>query len=129
MEYICAEEFLKQDKKVQEVFMDWWKPSIGDLVFDKRYLNSVINCLECRSKASIVSKNKDVCYALLTESQLRQFIEDKMKCKINIENYNNSDILFRFIRSKEEIKSHMFYDCKSLLQAYWGVAVQIAKVL
>lgn len=29
MEYISAEEFRKQPVEVQNLFIDWWKPSIG----------------------------------------------------------------------------------------------------
>ena len=31
MEYISAEEFLKQPEEVQAVFLNWWEPSVGDL--------------------------------------------------------------------------------------------------
>lgn len=32
MNYISAEEFLKQSKAVQDVFMNWWQPEFGDLL-------------------------------------------------------------------------------------------------
>ncbi len=32
MEYISAEEFLKQDKNVQDVFLYWWEPKEFDLI-------------------------------------------------------------------------------------------------
>lgn len=31
MDYINAEEFKKQDEKVQRVLLDWWQPKFGDL--------------------------------------------------------------------------------------------------
>ena len=35
MEFISAEEFSKQPVEVQKFFIDWWKPSFMDLLFDK----------------------------------------------------------------------------------------------
>jgi len=37
VEFISTEEFLRQPKEIQEVFIEWWKPQPLDLyVFDKR---------------------------------------------------------------------------------------------
>lgn len=140
MEYISSEEFLKQSKEVQQSFIDWWKPSEGDIY---SYIDLGERCRDCISQRTIqffkrtcnkititlkewlFKKRKD-CIPLLTEGQIRTFIEDKTKCKLSTEYYNGSDILIRFIKDKKEIKSHMFYYCNDLLQAYWKVAIQIA---
>lgn len=101
MEFITAEQFLKQDKKVQEVFIDWWKPSMGDLY------------AWCYSGDRI---------PLLTEGQLRKFIESKTGAKyIELEHY---------LKTGYDIytENMLFEDLgNDLLQAYWKVAVQIAK--
>lgn len=127
MEYISAEEFLKQPKEVQATFLNWWKPSVGDIcaykVGHSGFYSWYMSCITC------VSDIKGVLHEipLLTEGQLRQFIEDKTGCKLFIEYYNGSDILIRFMKDNKETKSHIFYDCNDLLQAYWKVAIKIAK--
>lgn len=129
MEFITAEQFLKEDKKVQEVFIDWWKPERGDLV---AYEHTIIgtgkirkemcmNCLFFHSNVKYAEKvGKYI--PLLTEGQLRKFIESKTGAKyIELEHYLKTgyDIY---------IENMLFEDLgNDLLQAYWKVAVQIAK--
>ena len=95
MEYISAEEFLKQTKEVQEIFIDWWEPEIGDLFIwiksDDEYEHD-LRKLECCNSFNIVKMTKDFNginegdrIPLLTEGQLRQFIEDKDGEKIQFE--------------------------------------------
>lgn len=132
MEYISAEEFLKQPKEVQEVFRDWWEPSAGDLyLYYSTYNNQQDNIAVINKQLEVFPrfKNdiKEFGYQLLTEGQLRKFIEDKTGCKLFIEYYNGSDILIRFMKANKEIKSYMFYNCNDLLRAYWKVACEIAK--
>lgn len=31
MEFITVDQFEEQSKEVQKVFLDWWKPSVGDI--------------------------------------------------------------------------------------------------
>ena len=127
MNYISAEEFLRQDKEVKRVFLKWWKPSNGDLFWwieDK-----LIDCCDNQK----MFNNTDIdnlkgieIIPLLTEGQLRQFIEDKTGGKLQVE-YYDTDILIRVKKDRKEIKSYMFYNNNDLLQIYWKVAIEIAK--
>ena len=53
MKFISAEEFLKQDEKVQETFINWWEPGIGDLFTYKE--KDEHDCIEVEC---IQSKNR-----------------------------------------------------------------------
>ena len=129
MEFISAEEFLKQDKEVQEVFINWWKPSIGDLVFvDFEYAKSIdiiINTDGREMLGNVDAFNKeDIICPILTEGLLRNFIEDKTECIVSVicEDYENT-------YGYKIIHGFGHYDYKEnsdLLQAYWQVAVKIA---
>lgn len=120
MEYITAEQFLEQSKEVQETFIDWWKPGIGDLFKYKE--KDEHDCIEVEC---IQSKNRlrTITFAevipLLTEGQLRQFIEDKTRTKIDIEFYTTG---YEIFASSDEY--HIRTD--NLFQAYWQVAIKIA---
>lgn len=166
MEYISAKEFLKQPKEVQEVFIEWWKPSIGDLYdyyyeeindygegtenytlwrHDKVNKTCVINefCM-CRNGIKnnkedileIISEGAINITPLLAEGQLRKFIEDK----VGYMDITLNDIADNSGNKNYEIECYPyilfegFGDSKvfniwadNLLQAYWKVAVQIAK--
>ena len=50
MEFISAEEFLKQDEEVQKVFLDWWEPSEGDIY---SYIDLGERCRDCISQRNI----------------------------------------------------------------------------
>ena len=79
MEFILAEDFLKQDEKVQVVFLNWWKPSSGDLFQYRKLFNVVDYCSGTTIQPfynSYAVFKKD-CIPLFTEGQLRKFIEDK----------------------------------------------------
>lgn len=148
MEYISAEEFLKQPKEVQEVFIDWWKPSAGDLIgvqkdcIDSNWKNKIIykiiaineeDIFNSSSKGELLEDLKstyktDELIPSLTEGQLRKFIEDKTGYKI-VYNYNYEG---NIIVGLKDIKSYGFIkeyetDEADLLQAYWKVACEIAK--
>ena len=67
-------------------------------------------------------------FPLLTEGQIRKFIEDKTKYKI-VYNYNYEG---NIIVGLKDIKSYGFIkeyetDEADLLQAYWKVSCEIAK--
>ena len=130
MKYISAEEFLKQPKEIQEVFMDWWKPEIGDLYSSFRF--KMLDVLECEAKAKGIIANPKVksnIFPLLTEGQLREFIEDKLKNKIDIEVTVNVDTGKKdySIYEYDEVDSNYGFLGTNLLQAYWQVALQIAR--
>lgn len=136
MEFITAEQFLKEDKEVQKVFIDWWRPSKGDLV---AYEHMIIGTGKIRKvmQFDCLLFNSNVKYAekvgkyipLLTEGQLRQFIEDKLKSVIFLDfSYEaNEGYFITFIKNSIEIPITDMYLGKDLLQAYWKVAVQIAR--
>lgn len=149
MKYISAEEFLKQPKEIQKVFLDWWQPEEFDIYVNKK--------LE-KHRVTQVDLEDDVCnyylkteyIPLLTEGQLREFIEDKTselaktQCKMKIEyktkdeieeSKSNSNLslqsqegYFIQITSTEFMGGIMeFHDLGTdLLKAYWQVACKIA---
>lgn len=130
MEFISAEEFLKQDKKVQEVFIDWWKPSVGDLYawnYSDESENDLHKLQACTSEliTELTNDNKGINggdrIPLLTEGQLRRFIEDKTNSFIENINFR----CFYWFKMSNGRK----YDTleKELLPAYWQVAIQVAK--
>ena len=55
MNFISAEEFLKQSEKVQKILMDWWTPSWSDLVLDENQEYRLAD-----SKYGVIEKEK--CY-------------------------------------------------------------------
>ena len=123
MEFITAEQFLKEDKEVQKVFIDWWKPSIGDL-FKYNYGYSNIEIINLKSIKEDTEKSKYSAHIipLLSEGQLRKFIEDKVGTKyIELVYYSETGYYIY-------VEDLFFEDLgEDLLQAYWKVAVQIAK--
>lgn len=149
MKYIKAEEFLQQPKEIQKVFLDWWQPEEFDI-----YVNKELE----KHRVTQTDLEDDVCnyylsvesVPLLTEGQLREFIEDKTselaktQCKMKIEyktkdeieeSKSNSNLslqsqegYFIQITSTEFMGGIMeFHDLGTdLLKAYWEVAYKIA---
>ena len=117
MEFITAEQFFKQDKEVQKVFIDWWKPSIGDLFWFET-VNFYHLGLITHKKIKVFQTD---CPAF-TEGQLIKFIEDKTEKKITIIefDYDHWNIVSKFGFT-------YITDKADLLQAYWEVACEIAK--
>lgn len=136
MEFITVEQFKEQPEEVQKVFLDWWKPEIGD-IFDwikaKGEVNNDLRKMECCNSENIIEMTN--CFKgikegdripLFTEGQLRKFIEDKTGGKVDASFngetytvYSNEDFGL-IIKMYEDIDS-------DLLQAYWKVACMIAK--
>ena len=141
MKFISAEEFLEQPKEVQKVFIDWWNPSIGDLylntpgnredfeqivevIYSQELANDAYNNKNCNMKES-----RGDYFPLLTEGQLRKFIEDKTGGIETIEHFiciGEYDI--KTLPLVDGIYEHDIYEDlgDDLLQAYWKVAVEIA---
>ncbi|WP_321993210.1 hypothetical protein [Clostridium butyricum] len=140
MEYISAEEFLKQPGEVQKVFVQWWKPSTGDLFsWIKNYeeYENDLRKLECCNSYNIVEMTKSFKgikegdrIPLLSEGQLRKFIEDKTEFPIlKIELINGRYDIYTQYKAIDNYSDICVYDelGENLLQAYWKVAVQIAE--
>ncbi|MDB1924076.1 hypothetical protein PMY56_13555 [Clostridium tertium] len=131
MEFITIEQFKEQPKEVQKVFLDWWKPSNGDIYLDVYKNNNVIEC--CHHIKFM--NNEDVehmkvdndAIPLFTEGQLRKFIEDKTNGKV--ESYYAWDYYTIAIRNTGCGGDDQQCDTEetNLLQAYWKVACMIAK--
>lgn len=136
MEFITVEQFKEQPIEVQKVFLDWWKPSIGDIysfIDIEEYANdmSVIQLLSSRIQTKIANNCKEEGnrIPLFTEGQLRKFIEDKT-------GYKKIDITISPLEkgyyielSDEEYHIQKSYHIlgDDLLQAYWKVACMVAK--
>ena len=127
MNYISAEEFSKQDKKAQKVLLDWWKPSIGDICAYKMGRNIKEYFLWKKTFISCERDIKGIMYdiPLLTEGQIRQFIEDKTGCKVVL--LNNLALPIEIWLINKDGNRRIFTDKHDVLQAYWQVAVKIAK--
>ena len=137
MEFISAEEFLKQDKEVQEVFINWWKPERGDL-FQYNYGYGNIEVINIKSIKEDVKESKYSAHIipLLTEGHLRKFIEDKTRCYFSCEiinplvNEEGFRFVFEFYSGKEfkyneKLRKEIY--AIDLLHAYWKVVCEIAK--
>lgn len=137
MEYISAEEFLKQDIDIQIIFMEWWIPKLGDLFYTNEY---GIEALLDKSENGILGTKEfytsEKVIPLLTEGQLRKFIEGKINSKIEVvfvdkEGVENEESYYRIERVhylNGNLKNSVWITGKSdLLQAYWKVALEVAK--
>lgn len=135
MEYISAEEFLKQDEKIQDVFTEWWKAEVGNLYsIDVGYIHGgeLGDYRVAVVEESGMLEKFFVC-PLLTEGQLRKFIEEKTKYYIivgfeEIKKHKPNycfDLIWTGDGNKEPGTYFGNLDC-DLLKAYWKVAVQIA---
>ena len=127
MEFISAEDFLKQDEKVQVMFLNWWKPSSGDLFQYRKLFNVVDYCSGTTIQPfynSYAVFKKD-CIPLFTEGQLRKFIEDKTAMgTVNVDYFEGYRIKINISINQSKYYKDLGND---LLQAYWNVAVEIAK--
>lgn len=132
MEFITVEQFKEQPVEVQKVFLDWWKPRIGDIfIFNTdEYDNSDSNIgvLGSIKQINITRRSKGKYrIPLFTEGQLRKFIEDKTNGKV--ESYYAWDYYTIAIRNTGCGGDDPQCDTEetNLLQAYWKVACMIAK--
>lgn len=123
MKFISVEEFLEQDEKIQKIFIDWWKPSVGDLycnLYNEQRDNIlVINKVQLDFFKTFSNDIKKYGFPLLTEGQLRKFIEGKTNCKLNIGNISKIINIY-----KKELDIPYETD---ILQAYWQIALEIAE--
>ena len=136
MEFITVEQFQEQPVEIQKVFLDWWKPNKGDL-YCNLYNNQENNILvinECQLEIFKTFKDDIKLYGIpiLTENQLRRFIEEKTGCKTDTTFFLYDGYTIEISKIYEEegycISQKAFeYLGEDLLQAYWEVACEIAK--
>lgn len=142
MKYISAEEFLKQPEEVQKIFINWWQPSLGDLYVKDNYLKALPHCVWQSDNGLIFPirgslwEEKKKCIPLLTEGQLRKLVEYKINSKIEIvfvdkEGVDGEESYYRIERVHYldgNLKDSVWITNETdLLQAYWKVALEIAK--
>ena len=131
MEFIKAEEFLKQSVEIQKVLLDWWKPSPGNLYVDT--LENMYLVLEEQTDQERWDRLKasGEIIPLFLEGQLRQFIEDKKNGIIDItHDICNGGYNFEIwlINEMKRLDNDEYFSLgNNLLQAYWKVAIEIAK--
>ncbi|NFH91953.1 hypothetical protein FDA33_17495 [Clostridium botulinum] len=125
MEYISEKEFRKQPMEVQQVILEWWKPSKGDL-----FENDLIGGFGVITGEK---KLKNGLIPLLTEGQLRKFIEDKTGGKVILTYNLLNDILIKVVKGNDIHNNALETICRypidrksNVLNAYWKVACQIA---
>lgn len=152
MDYISVNELKKQSDKVQKLLLKWWKENVKqyDMFYRKfhgerqKYIvTKVKGKVKGYELETITLRNREISLGrdawtekwninyiwdiipLLTEGQLRNFIEDKTggKCdiewdvnSINIEIWNDNIMLDRFALPKT-----------NLLQTYWQIVCKIAE--
>ena len=128
MKFISAKKFLKEDKEIQKMFIDWWKPEIGDL-FKYNYGYSNIEIINLKSIKEDVEESKYSAHIipLLTLEQLVKFVEDITGYRM-LPDYNDHEGYSVWLYCKEgELKNKYRRLGKDLLQAYWEVATKVAK--
>lgn len=125
MEYISAEEFIKQSTEVQKVLRDWWKPQMHDLFFrnfgynPNHYLNGIYEgCIQDKEVLHNAVNDKSF-LPLFTEGQLRQFIDDKTGGIIGIK-YLSDNVWW--IIADETYRT----ETDNLLYAYWELSCKLA---
>lgn len=135
--YISSEEFLNQSVKVRKTLIEWWKPQRLDLINDGE-IDNVISYviggeIHFRGRECGINANKYQVTVLLQMHQLIQFIEDKTKCKVNIEHGCGNQI---YIDLSETIENECYTVSKrrykfnniNLIESLWQVACEIAEV-
>lgn len=145
MEFITVEQFQEQPKEIQQVFLDWWQPSIGDIYCNEFLINfkgDKIQKLEVVRNTTEINYIKDVSEflcVLLTEGQLKKFIEDKAECilDITVEDLIGNCRVYTVIgwRVKESENGAEFEEIlieeyaieNDLIQLYWKIACRVAK--
>ncbi|MBN3402922.1 hypothetical protein [Clostridium botulinum] len=140
MNYISAENFLKQPKEIQEVFLNWWQPEFGDLFIEDYWdIDSIINIVGCvpinkkhfEDYEGKIHYKTDLVIPLLTEERLRRFIENKTNSKIiydYLDTIGGYSIGLVLNKNSPTQNVKWFEDCgDNLLQAYWQVACIISQ--
>ena len=136
MKYIKAGQFQSQSSRVQRVLLDWWTPEEDDLFQTELFGKDTIlgysensRGKEIRGNSRNCSYYKNEATPLFTEGQLREFIEDKTKGKLEYHIYNWEGSILIKILDKQGYKTikGIKTDETDLLQAYWHVVCNISK--
>lgn len=136
MEFIKAEEFLKQPVDIQKVFLEWWKPSIGDLfawvsdedIQDYREVQCCVSENVVKSSAKWKGIKEGERIPLLVEGQLRKFVEDKTNEKnIELNFFYDTGYDLTLVGGFAEADTTYERLGHDMLQAYWKVATEITK--
>lgn len=137
MEFITVEQFQKQPKEVQKVFLDWWQPQEFDIYAYKEDLKPrrvTEMDIEDVYNNEVYNVKSGFAIPLFTEGQLREFIEDKTGCKLDATFFLWDGYTVEISKKYEEegycISQKAFEHLgEDLLQAYWKVACEIAEQL
>jgi hypothetical protein len=136
MEYINAKEFLNQPIEIQNVLIEWWNPSKGDLLYpdyDEKgtnFMNIVVDydneLIKIRNGSNLWYE-KDRSLPLFTEGQLRKFIEDKTNCNLGI--LPNSTFNELYLANRDNLRRTVkeFIGSKDILRAIWELACEVIK--
>lgn len=119
MEFITVDQFEEQSKEVQKVFLDWWKPSVGDIFGS--------DILIGRGVITSDRFDKEGYIPLFTEGQLRRFIEDKTNTDTILGISDCKEYVIALIKNDDELYEMIDTKETNLLQAYWKVACMVAK--
>lgn len=117
MEFIAVEQFQEQPK--EKVFLDWWKPSVGDIFGS--------DILIGRGVITSDRFDKEGYIPLFTEGQLRRFIEDKTNTDTILGISDCKEYVIALIKNDDELYEMIDTKETNLLQAYWKVACMVAK--
>lgn len=110
MEYISAEEFLKQSDKVQREFKEYFDCETMLFYSNDQLIYGEFNDILINTPA-------------VTEGQLRKFIEDKTGYKVEV--YIDCDGEYTIMLCRDTYLKYKTIET-DLLQAYWKVACEIA---
>lgn len=126
MNYITAEQFLSLPEEVQKIFIDWWKPKLGDLYNDiDNGFEEDIYIIESKEKVQLMKEWKNCINTAIRPifrlDQLWEFIEDITEDKVYVTNCPHQ---FRGV-GLDEIGWN--FSNTNLLQAMWDLAIKVAR--
>lgn len=125
MKYISSEQFLEQPKEVQKVLLDWWKPSEYDLYQDIS-IKTIHSVMPRQNRKDIWNnlKEENAIIPLLTEGQLREFIEDKTETLLDV-THNGGTTIYSMSELYGEYERTFYED--RLIEIYLQVACELVK--
>lgn len=133
MRFIRKSTFNLLPESVQYVFLNWWKPTDGDLFWwnQDRFIDCCDDSGFMGNEDINNLKEYDDITPLFTEGQLRKFIEDKTGGKVEFypDVYNGERFYTIMIRASGcgGDDPEFEVDADDVLQAYWKLAVLLAE--